>query len=109
MTEKPVLVFTTYKFRKGINLSIRRGVRMASGLSVGDTISLQPRDGEGMREATITSLKIKRFRDIREEELKAEHDPQCQNYMALLTTMKRLYDDFDETEIVSMIYFNVEE
>jgi hypothetical protein len=38
-----------------------------------------------------------------------EHDPQCRSWNDLFATMKKLYDDFDETEIVTMIYFTTEE
>lgn len=107
--KKPVLLFTTYKFRDEINLSVRRGTQMASKLTVGDTIWLQSREGGEQRRALVTGVKVKRFRDIREQELAVEHDPQCRSWNALFATMKKLYDDFDEMEIVTMIYFTTEE
>jgi hypothetical protein len=107
--KKQVLLFTTYKFRSGTNLSIRRGIQWASKLTVGDTIWLQSREGGEQRKALVTGLKVKRFRDIREQDLSVEHDPQCHSWNGLFSTMKKLFDDFDETEIVSMIYFAPEE
>ena len=106
--KKPVLLFTTYKFRSGTNLSVRRGIRWASRLDTGDTIMVQPREGGEQQKALVTGLKVKRFRDIREQELSVEHDPQCHTWNGLFSTMKKLYDDFDETEIVTMIFFTVE-
>ncbi len=107
--KKPVLLFTTYKFRTGTNLSIRRGPQWASKIDVGDTIWLQSREGGEQRKALVTGIKVKRFRDIREQDLALEHDPQCRTWNGLSTTMKKLFDDFDETEIVTMVYFMPEE
>ena len=106
---KPVLLFTTYSFREGTNLSVRRGTQPASKMSVGDTIWLQSREGGEQQKALVTGIKVKRFRDIREQELSVEHDPQCRSWNDLFATLKKLYDDFDETEIVSMIYFRTVE
>jgi hypothetical protein len=107
--KKPVLLFTTYKFRSGTNLSVRRGIQWATRLDAGDTVMLQSREGGDQRKALVTGLKVKRFRDIRGQELSVEHDPQCHTWNDLFTTLKKLYDDFDETEIVTMIYFALEE
>jgi hypothetical protein len=102
---KPVLLFTTFKFRTGTNLTVRRGTAWASQIAVGDSISLKAREGEECRNAVVTGLKVKRFRDIREQELSIEHDPQCRRWNDLFLTFSKLYDDFDETEIVTLIYF----
>jgi hypothetical protein len=107
--KKLILLFTTYKFRSGTNLTIRRGPQWASKMAVGDTIWLQSREGGEQRKVLVTGLKVKRFRDIREQDLSVEHDPQCRSWNDLFATMKKLFDDFDEMEIVTMIYFTVEE
>lgn len=107
--KKHVLLFTTYKFRSGTNLTVRRGIQLASKMTVGDTFWLQSREGGEQRKALVSGLKVKRFRDIRQQDVSVEHDPQCRSYNDLLATMKKLYDDFDETEIVTMIYFTIEE
>jgi hypothetical protein len=107
--KKFVLLFTTCKFRNGTNLSVRRGVQWASKITVGDNVWLQSREGGEQRKALVTGLKLKRFRDIREQELSVEHDPQCRTWSDLFATMKKLYDDFDEMEIVTMIYFTITE
>jgi hypothetical protein len=106
--KKPVLLFTTYKFRSGTNLTVRRGIQQASKLTMGDTIWLQSREGGEQRKALVTGLKVKRFRDIREQDLSVEHDPQCRTWNDLFDTLKKLYDDFDEMEIVTLIYFTLE-
>ncbi|MDD1672228.1 MAG: hypothetical protein LUO82_04440 [Methanomicrobiales archaeon] len=108
-TKKPVLLFTTYQFRNGTNLTVRRGIQWASKITVGDTIWLQGREGGKRQKALVTGLKLKRFRDIREQELSVEHDPQCRSWNDLVATMKKLYADFDELEIVTMIYFTTNE
>lgn len=107
--KKSVLLFTTFKFRSGINLSVRRGIQWASKIAVGDTMWLQAREGGERRKALVTGVKLKRFRDIREQELSVEHDPQCRSWNDLDATMKKLYADFDEMEIVTMIYFTTNE
>jgi hypothetical protein len=100
--KKNVLLFTTFKFRSGTNLSVRRGIQLASKLTVGDSIWLRSREGGEQRKALVTGLKVKRFRDIREQELSVEHDPQCRSWNDLFATMKKLFDDFDEAEIITM-------
>jgi hypothetical protein len=107
--KKSILLFTTFKFRNGTNLSVRRGIQYASKLATGDTIWLRSREGGDQRKALVTGLKVKRFRDIREQDLAVEHDPQCRTWNDLFDTLKKLYDDFDEREIVTMIYFTPEE
>jgi len=104
---KSVLLFTTFSFREGTNLSVRRGIQQTSKMAVGDTIWLQSRDGSEQQKAIVTGLKVKRFRDIKEQELAVEHDPQCRSWNDLFATLKKLYDDFDETEIVSMVFFKI--
>jgi hypothetical protein len=106
--DKRVLLFTTYKFRSGTNLTVRRGIQLASKMTMGDTFWLQSREGGEQRKALVTGLKVKRFRDIREQDLSVEHDPQCRSWNDLFATMKKLYDDFDEMEIVTLIYFTLE-
>ncbi len=107
--KKPVFLFTTFKFHTGTNLTIRRGPQWASKIDVGDGIRLQSREGGEQQKALVTGIKVKRFRDIREQDLSFEHDPQCHTYNGLFTTMKKLFDDFDEMEIVTMVYFTIEE
>jgi len=51
---KPVLLFTTFKFRTETNLTVRRGTAWASQIAVGDSISLKAREGEECRNAVVT-------------------------------------------------------
>lgn len=85
-----MIEFQNPVFHKGINLTIRRGVKW----SLQDT---------GLN---VESVYIKRFCDITGRELSFEHDPNCQNYEGSLCEMRRIYDDFDPCEIVTLVFFH---
>lgn len=86
-----------------INLTVRRGTKHA-GLS--GKVILEDADGLCPRQfGQITDVKVKRFKDITQEELNFEHDIECRTYEGLLKRMKELYNNFGEEEIVTLIFF----
>ena len=51
----------------------------------------------------IISVKVKRFCDITTEDIKYNFEKDCRLQSRLLERMKEIYDNFDETEIVTLI------
>lgn len=89
MTEKQArkkkLKFSNPVFHKGLNLTVRRGTKWAS--------------------EEFERVIVKRFCDIEPSEIKCEHDPKCRTKQGLLKELKRVYENFSEKEIVTLVYF----
>jgi len=98
---------------RAVNLTVRKGLKWAD-LKVGDTVMLQetgaddPPCGDEVT-ATIYDVKIMSFADLMNypRMLKLEHDPRCQNYPGLFETMRRVYDGFLQHELVTLVFYEV--
>ena len=102
-TKEHWINFDAKKFRKGLNLTVRRGVKH-SHLRAGDLIYSDDRGS-----AIVHCVKIKRFKDINLDEIKLEHDPKLRKGPALGHAMKTYYQNFDQDEIVTLIFFTFHE
>lgn len=100
---------------KGLNLTVRRGIKWAkkaeTGQMVGITGAMWEKDGYlvdypgGV--AIIREMYLKRCIDITEHELQHHHDPKCKNMGGLIGAMKHAYSTFDKTEIVTLVFFEM--
>ena len=93
------LKFNNSIFNEGINLTVRNGIKWAFVKSafiayLGYPIELH--------------RQIFKFSDLKNysELLLDEHDPECRTYDGLLSVMKETYPDFNEDNIVTLIWFN---
>jgi len=113
--------FKKLLFKKGLNMTVRRGIAYAFSdeitfpvYSVDDT---KPLYGNG----NIVYTKVKRFIDITCEDLEKMHDPEFRTdqenktpiendkaFFELGVFMNDVYEDFDPSEIVTLIFFNFE-
>jgi len=103
-----MLLFDNFSFKAGENLTVRRGTKWQSekpdseyGYYLGST--KDPSKILGF--AGFNKTKALPFNAIKDEDLVDEHDPNCRTYSGLLKGMKEIYPDFDEREIVTLIYF----
>ena len=97
---KREMLFQTAVFKDGVNLTVRRGLKWAD---------LKGREflyTDGVIQCFAEKVKVKRFKDISDDELRLEHDKLCENRDNLLEVMKRLYPGFDSNEIVTLVFFN---
>ena len=89
-----MLYFNTKEFRKGKNLTVRRGTRW---------------HGRKASNFNILNSEVIRFRNLKDAShkkvLKYEHDPKCRNYDGLLAEMKRIYKGFSANENVTLVFF----
>lgn len=98
----PQLLFANPIFNDGINLTVRRGDKWF-----------------GIKEAALWDLKGNTYGRVNlfttkqpftqlygdPKFLKDEHDPACRTYDGLLKGMKEVYEGFDPTEVVTLIWF----
>ena len=69
---------------------------------IGETILLN-----GERKATIEKISVLRFKDIKVEDIKYEHDPKCRTTNGLSKVLLSIYPDFDVDTIVTILYFKI--
>lgn len=92
------LKFKNNVFNKGVNVTVRRGIKWAS--EVGKRVVV------GHRVAEILSANVIRFGGISDFHLSFEHDPACRTKEGLLNVMKEIYDGFTEDEIITVLTFS---
>ena len=102
MTE---LLFKNPVFKPGLNVTVRRGTKWnfgaKSGVVIKDTF-----DKMGLPIAVVTIETFACiFRDLVDEDVANEHDPECQRVQGLLDVMKRVYPGFTESEVVTVVSF----
>ena len=104
------MYFVNNVFRDGINLTVRRGVewdgchRPTRFAKIGSGYSDDP-NGKIVRTIVI------RFADIANVEryLPYEHDIGCRTLIGLFEVMSEVYPGFDENEIVTLVFFYLDE
>lgn len=99
------LYFANPTFNNGLNVTVRRGVKL---VGASDKILVKNINHQELGYAKAKYCKVKRFCDISNIDIENEHDEQCRNYEGLLLTMKKIYNDFDHHEIVTLIYFSMD-
>ena len=110
--EKREILFGDFVFRKGINVTVRKGLKW---YGVSGTFTARPTKrelliGEDKREAEIVILEtaIYRFRDLKAKVIDLEHDRRARTYSGLLKGMREAYgEDFSENEYVTVVFFKV--
>lgn len=107
------LYFSKPEFHNGINLSIRRGVNWDTLYNKNDVYIVDEKDVHD-KEGNIKPLyivnlntKVMRFCDLKDNDLLYEHDTECRTYKGLLERFKKIFLDFDEREIVTLVYFEI--
>lgn len=85
-----ILEFENPTFKKGLNLTVRRGRKWykqkADNVKIIGTICLP-------------------FTQITTGMLKWEHDKKCRTTLGLYIQLKRLYPDFKSSDEVTLVYF----
>lgn len=102
--ELPQLLFANPIFTDGVNLSVRRGDKW---FGVKELTLWDLKGNTYGRVNTFTSKKpfalLSAYPDA--DSLKYEHDPNCRTYAGLLKDMKEVYEGFDPTELVTLVWF----
>jgi len=103
------MLFVNPTFHKGINCTVRKGMRWAS-LKPGEQIRLVKNlTSTRGKTATVYQLLVSRFDDLTAESISLEHAPHCQgNKQALFDDMCDIYSgDFNWDSVITVVYFNV--
>jgi len=96
-----IIHFNNPVFHDGINCTVRRGYKWAD-LKIGEEILLN-----GDKRAIVKKLLICRFNEIKEKDISCEHDPECRTIDGLLSTLSKLYSNFSNNSVVTVIYFEL--
>jgi hypothetical protein len=108
------LLFTNPVFHGGVNVTIRRGIKWAAISSNEDWETGHPIKHTGQDKiigfAKIQKKQVFKFYDLihHDDILQLEHDKNCTWYAGLRDEIKSIYSDFEEDEIVTVLYFTVQ-
>jgi len=103
------LYFDKPEFHKGINLSIRRGVKWATKIMehvlAYDAKSEFSNHSQPIFNCEVVEQKVMKYEDIPKKDFELIHDTECQSYESMYEEMKRIYGTFSDKEIVTLLYF----
>ena len=84
----------------------RKGAKWWNILSHGKEVNLQlDPDGRIVGRAVVTDLWFGWFRHIPAIFVEIEHDPTCRTYTGLLATMQKTYENFKDTDLVTVVQY----
>lgn len=96
-----------------VNLTVRKGLKW-SNLVDGEIIEVRETGADPVEDcqkvkATIFDVKVMCFTDLMSypKMLLLEHDPECQNYQGLHKVMRKVYDGFLQHEIVTLVFYEI--
>ncbi len=95
--------FLNYVQRPYTNVTVRNGMKWAN-LAIDEHVMLTD-NGKDVEEARICQIVVKRFKNIKHEEIKREHDTSCTTKGKLYQAMKRAYPDFRESDVVTIVTY----
>ena len=97
--------FNLMEFRDELNVTVRRGSRWSD--AKGPVVIAHAGDFERSRIGEILFTKMMRFCDLTNSDIIDEHDPKCRTTDGLFGVMCDTYPNFDEREIVTLVFFEL--
>ncbi len=101
----PKLLFMNPTFKEGINLTTRKGIKWGVVWDKFIPVAETGKEDVILGTAEIVETKVMSFASIPNELLENEHDPNCREWQGLFNEMKRVYPNFYEWEVVTLVYF----
>lgn len=100
------LLFKNPQFKEGTNSTVRRGVKW--DVTPKSEINIYDADTNVMfgYALNVRSYVIS-FQDLKAEDLKNQHDERTRTPLGLLQVMQEVYPGFRDTEIVTVLEFEV--
>ena len=95
--------FLNYTQRPYTNVTVRLGYKWAN-LQIGEAIQLCD-NGLAVEDAVVRQIVVKRFMDIKLEDIKREHDPARLTKNSLRRAMRKAYPDFFDTDVVTIVTY----
>lgn len=105
------IYFSNTSFNDGVNLTVRRGIKWGIPFEKYSDYDIELMDleaGKTLGYGNVIRQIAMSFKDLVDEDLKDEQDPECRTVDGLRTIMKQVYEDFDTREIVTLLYFSVD-
>jgi len=108
--ENREILFGDFVFRKGINVTVRKGVKWHGAEG---EFAARPTKKEGLSDKrkaliVISQTAIHHFRNLPAKVIDLEHDRRARTYSGLLKGMREAYgEDFSENEYVTVVFFKV--
>lgn len=98
------LYFLNPVFNKGTNLTCRKGIKWATATGKVPIYETGTENFHGF--ANIIDVQVMPFNMLEDEDLRYEHDPSCHDVRGLNDAMHGAYPNFDERELVTLVYFD---
>lgn len=105
------LAFGSRRMHKGLNTTVRKGVKWSQEMTPGDSIFLVDTTGQPIGPARVVfaeAFDVNKFHDNVGYLLKFEHDPRCRNWTGLTTALNDAYGAGSWGPIVTVIGFWVD-
>lgn len=99
------LFFEKATYHKGVNVTVRRGLKWTQLVRPGDEVYLSETGGAIRNSARIVGVVITPFNKLSRHTIKLEHDEMCHTYNGLLREMQTVYDGFQPDEEVTYLMF----
>lgn len=97
--------FITPTFHEGLNITVRRGSKVYENETEFGNYVYAHESDDPIGFMDIEYCWNLRFLDIKNNDLKRQHDPRCRTIDGLYETMLSLYAAFDAREIVTIVAF----
>lgn len=103
------LLFGNPTFRKGLNFTVRDGIKHASlSDQIGSVIGLADVNKQLVASGTLVNVTVCTLIEIPDFVLKSEHDLDCVKPIGLMHVLQEVYDRrFKPSDIVTCIGFNL--
>lgn len=100
MRDIKLLEFSNPVFNDGINVTVRRGTKWN-----GVDMAYVQLGGTHRHGPVILHTRSIEFNKLTDADVMHEHDPSCRTVAGLAVEMKRVYPEFAETDVVTLVTF----
>lgn len=103
--EKVKMPFSSPVFHDGLNCTVRLGEEWKNKLKVGDEFIVETPEKTLTME--VTNIKVSKFSDLTEDDIKYEHEPSCRTLEGLKKEMREIYPNMTDDSVFTVVYFEV--
>jgi len=106
------LIFSKNVHHQGRNLTVRRGIKWAleTEAAIPDATTRSIGVSGIMRRVPVEVqliTRVVRFLDLKDDDLRHEHDENCRTVGGLLAELQRVYPGFDPRELVTLVEYTM--
>jgi hypothetical protein len=101
------LLFQNPVFHPGLNVTVRNGDKWMK-VDIGDSLVIKETGkDQQIAHGKVIGKALLPIKLIPDALLQYEHDPSCRNLAGLISEMKRVYPDFSEGNLVTVLLFSL--